>query len=49
MIVTYNQPNRDLVPYLEDKPYRVHMVGDVTGTNSLMAAIHGAANLARTL
>jgi 2,4-dienoyl-CoA reductase-like NADH-dependent reductase (Old Yellow Enzyme family)/thioredoxin reductase len=49
VIVTYNQPNRDLVPYLEGEPYQIHLVGDVTGTNSLMAAIHGAASVARTL
>ncbi len=49
VIVTYNQPNRDLVPYLDGKAYGVHMVGDVNGTSSLLTAIHSASAVARKL
>jgi 2,4-dienoyl-CoA reductase-like NADH-dependent reductase (Old Yellow Enzyme family) len=51
VLVTYNRPNRDLPEALRDAGYRrsVHQVGDVTGTNGIMAAIHSAAATARAL
>jgi 2,4-dienoyl-CoA reductase-like NADH-dependent reductase (Old Yellow Enzyme family) len=49
VLVTYNQPNRELADYLDDGDWNVHLIGDVTGSNSLMAAIHQAAELARAL
>jgi hypothetical protein len=49
VVVTYNHPNRDLVDYLDPAAYGIHLVGDVTGTNSLMAAIHQAAGVTRTM
>ena len=50
VLVSYNHPNRELAEYLAgegDRP--VHLIGDVCGTNSLMAAIHQASALVRTL
>ena len=49
VLVSYNHPNRELASYLEDGDRPVHLIGDVCGTNSLMAAIHQASALARTL
>jgi hypothetical protein len=51
VLVTYNSPNRELSEALRDSGYtgRVHHVGDVTGTNTVMAAIHQAAAVARAL
>ena len=54
VIVTYNHPNRELAEYLmpggiADGPWKIHFIGDVTGTNGIMAAIHGAADLCRTM
>ena len=53
VLVTYNHPNRELAEYLmpsgtpEGMP--VHLIGDVTGTNGLLAAIHQAAAVAREI
>jgi 2,4-dienoyl-CoA reductase-like NADH-dependent reductase (Old Yellow Enzyme family) len=54
VLVTYNQPNRELAEYLmpggiADGPWKLHFIGDVTGTNGIMAAIHGAADVCRAL
>ena len=49
VLVTFNHPNRELVDYLDPAAYGVHLVGDVTGTNTLMAAIHQGAGVARAL
>lgn len=49
VLVTYNHPNRELAQYLEAAGRPVHLVGDVTGTNGIMPAIHQAAGLARSL
>jgi hypothetical protein len=51
VIVTYGHPNRDLGEYLamEGGPWRVRSVGDATGTNGILPAIHQAAALARTI
>jgi hypothetical protein len=49
VLVTYNQPNRELADVLAAKGVRVHLIGDVRGRNSLMSAIHGAAKLGRII
>ncbi|MEZ5379245.1 MAG: hypothetical protein R2733_22290 [Acidimicrobiales bacterium] len=51
VIVTYGHPNRELGEYLEAEPgnWRLHRIGDVTGTNGVLPAIHQAAALARSL
>ncbi len=51
VVVTYGHPNRELGEYLalEPGPWNVHHVGDVTGTNGVLPAIHQAAGLARSL
>jgi hypothetical protein len=49
VLVTHNRPNRDLVEHLDPQAHGVHLVGDVQGTNSLMAAIHAAAAVSRAL
>ena len=53
VIVTYNNPNRELAEYiLKETPKmtdKVHLVGDVSGTNGVQAAIHQAANLTRAI
>ena len=52
VLVTYNHPNRELgrVPRRRNAdPWNLHLIGDVTGTNGILPAIHQAAALARTL
>jgi 2,4-dienoyl-CoA reductase-like NADH-dependent reductase (Old Yellow Enzyme family) len=51
VIVTYGRPNRELGEYLSAEPasWRVHQIGDVTGTNGVLPAIHQAAALTRAL
>ena len=54
VLVSHNHPNRDLPEYLAeattpDSPWSVHLVGDVTGTNGIMPAIHEAARVARAI
>ena len=52
VLVTYNHPNRELAEYLDaldGPPWRVHLVGDVTGTNGILPAIHQAAATARAI
>jgi 2,4-dienoyl-CoA reductase-like NADH-dependent reductase (Old Yellow Enzyme family)/thioredoxin reductase len=52
VMVTHNHPNRELPEYLaasDDQPWNVHLIGDVTGTNGIMAAIHQAAEVARAI
>jgi hypothetical protein len=49
VIVSFHEPNRDLADHLAGQPFAVHLVGNVNGTSSIMAAIHGAAAIARTL
>jgi hypothetical protein len=48
VLVTYGHPNRDIVDYLPGELSR-HLVGDVTGSNSIMAAIHQAAAATRSM
>jgi hypothetical protein len=52
VMVTHNHPNRELPEYLamsDDQPWNVHLIGDVTGTNGIMPAIHQAAEVARAI
>jgi 2,4-dienoyl-CoA reductase-like NADH-dependent reductase (Old Yellow Enzyme family) len=56
VIVSYGQPNRELGDYLavddaagDTARWRVSSIGDVTGTNGVMPAIHQAAAVARSL
>lgn len=48
VLVAYGHPNREIAEFV---PLGVgaHLVGDVTGSNSIMAAIHQAAGVAREL
>lgn len=48
VLVTYGHPNRDIAEYVpEGVAYQ--LVGDVTGSNSIMAAIHQAAAATRAM
>ena len=49
VIVSYHEPNRDLADLLDGQPFGVHLVGDVNGTNTIQAAIHAAAAVARRI
>ncbi len=51
VIVTYGHPNRELGEYLAAEPgrWRLHSIGDVTGTNGILPAIHQAAATARSI
>jgi len=49
VLVSYHRPDDDLLDALGAAPFRVHRVGDVTGTDTIQAAVHGAAAIARTL
>jgi len=49
IIVGYNEPNRGLAAELADSGVPVHLIGDVRGRNSIMTAIHGAAELGRRI
>ena len=51
VIVTYGHPNRELGECLADAGghWTVHHVGDVTGTNGVLPAIHQAAAVARAI
>lgn len=51
VIVTYGSPNRELGEHLDalDAPWRIHRIGDVTGTNGVLPAIHQAAAVARAI
>lgn len=53
VIVTYGHPNRELAEHLAARATAktpvLHLAGDVTGTNGLLPAIHGAAAVARAI
>ena len=51
VLVTYNTPNRELGEYLaaESGPWTLHHIGDVTGSNGILAAIHRASALTRAM
>ncbi len=49
VIVTYGHPNRELDTLLAGGSRPVHRIGDVTGTNGILPAIHQAAATARAI
>jgi len=51
VLVTFGHPNRELAELLTVEPSAptVHLVGDVTGTNGILPAIHRAAEVARAI
>ena len=53
VLVTYNHPNRELAEHLaadsRKQSWSVHLIGDVTGTNGILASIHQAAAVARVI
>ena len=49
VLISFNEPNRALANALQAEGYAVRMIGDVLGRNSIMTAIHGAAELARAI
>ena len=57
VIVSYHHCNRELADHLRAEmsdqpitpPFKMHLVGDVNGTNSIMAAIHAGARVGREL
>jgi 2,4-dienoyl-CoA reductase-like NADH-dependent reductase (Old Yellow Enzyme family)/thioredoxin reductase len=49
VIVSYHEPNRELADHLAGQGFNVHLAGDVTGSATIQAAIHGASALARRL
>lgn len=49
VIATYHEPNSDIAQYLRNAGLEVYLVGNVTGTDTIQAAVHGAAAIAREL
>lgn len=49
VIVSYHQPNDDISAYLSAGPWTLHRVGSVTGTDSILSAVHSAAAVARAI
>jgi 2,4-dienoyl-CoA reductase-like NADH-dependent reductase (Old Yellow Enzyme family) len=50
VLVTHGHPNRELAEWLRaDGRWPVHLAGDVTGSNGILPAIHGAAAVTRVL
>ena len=49
VVVGYNEPNRILYEEVLNAGYKSHLIGDVRGSNNMMAAIHGASGLARSI
>jgi 2,4-dienoyl-CoA reductase-like NADH-dependent reductase (Old Yellow Enzyme family) len=51
VLVSFNEPNRELANQLAARQsnVRVHLIGDVKGRNSMMTAIHEAAEVARAI
>ena len=57
VIVSYHDCNNELADYLraemygraDTPPFNMHLVGDVNGTNSIMAAIHAGAHIGREI
>jgi len=47
VIATYHEPNADLADHLRAAGLTVHLAGNVNGTDTIQAAIHGAAAVAR--
>lgn len=49
VIATYHEPNADIADYLRAAGLNVHLAGNVNGTDTIQAAVHGAASIARAL
>jgi 2,4-dienoyl-CoA reductase-like NADH-dependent reductase (Old Yellow Enzyme family) len=49
VIVSYHLPNVDIADHLHAHGFGVHLAGNVNGTDSIQAAIHGAAAIARRM
>jgi 2,4-dienoyl-CoA reductase-like NADH-dependent reductase (Old Yellow Enzyme family) len=50
IIVTFNEPNRELVTTLDPgNRYQVRVIGDVQGRSGIMNAIHGGAEVGRLI
>lgn len=49
VIVSYHQPNDDISAYLSAGPWTLHRVGSVTGTDSILSAVHSATAVARAI
>lgn len=49
VLAGFNAPNRDLVDELGARGVKLHVVGDARGQNGIMHAIHGAAEVARSI
>ena len=57
VVVSYHHCNSDLAYYLRTEmsgqtdtpPFNMHLVGDVNGTNSIMAAIHAGTQIGRSI
>jgi hypothetical protein len=49
VLVSFHTPNAEFRDYLGDAPFRVHYAGNVNGTDTIQAAVHGAAAIARKI
>ncbi len=49
ILVSYNEPNRQLAYELESEGFTVHQIGDVQGRNNIRNAIHSGALLGRAI
>jgi NADPH-dependent 2,4-dienoyl-CoA reductase/sulfur reductase-like enzyme len=49
VMATYHEPNAELADHLRAAGMRVHLAGNVNGTDTILAAIHSAAAVARRL
>jgi len=49
VFVSYNEPNRAVADMAKGTGIPTHMIGDVLGRNSIMNAMHAAANLANRI
>ncbi len=49
VIATYHEPNAEITDYLRAAGLNVHLAGNVNGTDTIQAAVHGAAAVARAL
>ena len=49
VIATYHEPNAEIAEYLREAGLSVHLVGNVNGTDTIQAAVHSAAAVARVM
>lgn len=49
VIATYHEPNAELADHLVAAGLCVHLAGNVNGTDTIQAAIHAAASVARVI